>query len=101
MIKNGAYYESPKTKNNYIIYFSKSYHPFMFSLGSQNKKSDSFAQLFIDVHDLGRRITLHSSFNEFLGHIPDFKWESRVYLAVLMNYQLVKIMETLINGIWL
>ena len=46
-----------------------------------NKKSDSFAQLFIDVHDLGRRITLHSSFNEFLGHIPDFKWESRVYLA--------------------
>ena len=45
------------------------------------KESNSYAQIFIDVHDLGRRITLHSSFNEFLGHIPDFKWESRVYLA--------------------
>ena len=33
-------------------------------------------EIFIDVHDLGRRITLHSSFNEFfvLGHIPDGKW---------------------------
>ena len=47
----------------------------------KKKNKDSYAQIFIDVHDLGRRITLHSSFNEFLGHIPDFKWESRVYLA--------------------
>ena len=39
------------------------------------------AQIFIDVHDLGRKITLHSNFNEFLGHIPDGKWKSRVYLA--------------------
>ncbi len=46
-----------------------------------NEKNGSNAQLFIDVHDLGRRITLHSSFNEFLGHIPDYKWKSRVYLA--------------------
>ena len=27
------------------------------------------AQIFIDVHDLGRKITLHSNFNEFLGHM--------------------------------
>ncbi len=38
-------------------------------------------QKFIDIHDLGRKITLHSNFNEFLGHIPDGKWKSRVYLA--------------------
>ena len=48
---------------------------------SAKNKDLSYAQIFIDVHDLGRRITLHSSFNEFLSHIPDFKWESRVYLA--------------------
>ena len=55
---------------------------FNYACSPWNKKeSDSYAQTFIDVHDLGRRITLHSSFNEFLGHIPDFKWESRVYLA--------------------
>ena len=47
----------------------------------ETKESTSAAQIFIDVHDLGRRITLHSSFNEFLGHIPDGKWKSRVYLA--------------------
>ena len=39
------------------------------------------AEKFIDIHDLGRKITLHSNFNEFLGHIPDGKWKSRVYLA--------------------
>ena len=48
---------------------------------SAKNKDLSYAQIFIDVHDLGRRITLHSSFNEFLSHIPDGKWESRVYLA--------------------
>ena len=48
---------------------------------SAKKKDLSYAQIFIDVHDLGRRITLHSSFNEFLSHIPDGKWESRVYLS--------------------
>ena len=48
---------------------------------STKNKDLSYAQIFIDVHDLGRRITLHSSFNEFLSHIPDGKWESRVYLA--------------------
>lgn len=47
----------------------------------ESKENNSAAQIFIDVHDLGRRITLHSSFNEFLGHIPDGKWKSRVYLA--------------------
>ena len=44
-------------------------------------KKLSSSQIFIDVHDLGRKITLHSNFNEFLGHIPDGKWKSRVYLA--------------------
>ena len=48
---------------------------------STKNKDLSDAQIFIDVHDLGRRITLHSSFNEFLSHIPDGKWKSRVYLA--------------------
>ena len=73
-----------KSKLFYIYYlFSLS---FLFNYACKRdpwgkKESDSYAQIFIDVHDLGRRITLHSSFNEFLGHIPDFKWESRVYLA--------------------
>ena len=46
----------------------------------ETKESTSAAQIFIDVHDLGRRYP-SSSFNEFLGHIPDGKWKSRVYLA--------------------
>ena len=47
---------------------------------STKNKDLSYAQIFIDVHDLGRRITLHSSFNEFLSHIPD-EMGIRVYLA--------------------
>ena len=48
---------------------------------SPPKKTNDPARQFIDIHDLGRKITLHSEFNEFLGHIPDGKWKSRVYLA--------------------
>ena len=33
----------------------------------ESKENNPAAQIFIDVHDLGRRITLHSSFNEFFG----------------------------------
>jgi len=44
------------------------------------------AQKYINVHDLGRKITLHSNFNEFLSHIPDGKWKSRVYLARIDDF---------------
>ena len=50
--------------------------------------SDDPARQFIDIHDLGRKITLHSDFNEFLGHIPDGKWKSRVYLARIDGFPL-------------
>ena len=43
--------------------------------------SDTPAQQFIDIHDLGKKITLHSDFGEFLGHLPKGKDKSRVYLA--------------------
>jgi hypothetical protein len=43
--------------------------------------SDAPAQQFIDVHDLGKKITLHTDFGEFLGHLPKGKDKSRVYLA--------------------
>lgn len=43
--------------------------------------SKNLAQQFIDVHDLGKKITLHTDFGEFLGHLPKGKDKSRVYLA--------------------
>ena len=71
-----------KLKSNIILSFI-TFNLLNFSCFPWGIRNDveSYAQLFIDVHDLGRRITLHSSFNEFLGHIPDRKWESRVYLS--------------------
>ncbi|MAL64808.1 MAG: hypothetical protein CMF94_01760 [Candidatus Marinimicrobia bacterium] len=71
-----------KLKSNIILSFI-TFNLLNFSCFPWGIRNDveSYAQLFIDVHDLGRRITLHSSFNEFLGHIPDRKWDSRVYLS--------------------
>jgi len=53
---------------------------------SPNKSPEDPARKFIDVHDLGRKITLHSEFNDFLSHIPDGKWKSRVYLARIDDF---------------
>ena len=57
-------------------------------IGGTSQTSDDPARQFIDIHDLGRKITLHSNFNEFLGHIPDGKWKSRVYLARIDGFPL-------------
>ena len=50
--------------------------------------SDTPAQQFIDIHDLGKKITLHSDFGEFLGHLPKGKDKSRVYLARIDDFPL-------------
>ena len=77
-----------KLKSNIILSFI-TFNLLNFSCFPWGIRNDveSYAQLFIDVHDLGRRITLHSSFNEFLGHIPDRKWDSRVYLSRIDDFQ--------------
>lgn len=58
------------------------------SIENNIQESTDPARQFIDIHDLGRKITLHSDFNEFLGHIPDGKWKSRVYLARIDDFPL-------------
>ena len=50
--------------------------------------SDAPAQQFIDVHNLGKKITLHTNFGEFLGHLPKGKDKSRVYLARIDDFPL-------------
>ncbi len=43
--------------------------------------SNAPAQQFIDIHALGKKITLHTDFGEFLGHLPKGKDKSRIYLG--------------------
>ena len=50
--------------------------------------SDAPAQQFIDIHDLGKKITLHTDFGELLGHLPKGKDKSRVYLARIDDFPL-------------
>ena len=64
--------------------------PSVIQISGDSKESVDPARQFIDIHDLGRKITLHSDFNEFLGHIPDGKWKSRVYLARIDDFPLGK-----------
>ena len=46
------------------------------------------AQVFLDVHDLGKRITEHSDFSEFISHVPDAHRNSRIYLARIDDFPL-------------
>lgn len=46
------------------------------------------AQTFLQIHDLGKRITDHSDFSEFLNHIPKNKRNARVYLARIDDFPL-------------
>ena len=50
--------------------------------------SNAPAQQFIDIHALGKKITLHTDFGEFLGHLPKGKDKSRVYLARIDDFPL-------------
>ena len=43
---------------------------------------------FMKVHSLGKSVSSQASFDEFLGHLPDNKAKSRIYLARVDEFSL-------------
>jgi len=54
----------------------------------EETKSDSSAEKFLEVHQLGKNITLNDEFDEFLGHLPKGKEKSRIYLVRIDQFTL-------------
>ena len=52
----------------------------------QTSGTNNSAEKFLEVHKLGKDITLNDEFDEFLGHLPKGKEKSRIYLVRIDDF---------------
>ena len=53
-----------------------------------NIQTTQNAEKYMEVYDLGGRITTHANFIELLSHLPTGKKESRMYLVRTDNFSI-------------
>ena len=54
----------------------------------QTISTNSSAEKFLEVHQLGKNITLAEDFDNFLGNLPKGKEKSRIYLVRIDDFAL-------------